>query len=90
MVSVNPDIKPKDAWVSPTTNRTWYGTFEVSFLDEYNSVITAVAPDVTNRKFGEASFGPSFAFCDSFTVYNGTWKGQSVRGWGIVEQWPAS
>ncbi|KAL5088873.1 hypothetical protein Trisim1_006288 [Trichoderma cf. simile WF8] len=90
VVSVNPDIKPKDAWVSPTTNRTWYGTFEVSFLDEYNSVITAVAPDVTNRKFGEASFGPSFAFCDSFTVYNGTWKGQRVRGWGIVKQWPAS
>lgn len=90
VVSVNPDIKPKDAWVSPATNRTWYGSFEVSFLDEYNSVITAVAPDVINRKFGEASFGPSFAFCDSFTVYNGTWKGQSVRGWGIVEQWPAS
>ncbi|KAL7914674.1 hypothetical protein GGI35DRAFT_154279 [Trichoderma velutinum] len=90
VVSVNPDIKPKDAWVSPTTNRTWYGSFEVSFLDEYNSVISAVAPNVTNRKFGEASFGSSFAFCDSFTLYNGTWKGQTVRGWGIVEQWPAS
>ncbi|UKZ73248.1 hypothetical protein TrVFT333_000890 [Trichoderma virens FT-333] len=90
VVSVNPDIKPSDVWVSPNTNRTWYGSFEVSFLDEYNSVIMAISPDVTRRKFGEASFGSAFAFCDSFTLYNGTWKGESVRGWGIVEQWPAA
>ncbi|RFU75587.1 hypothetical protein TARUN_6647 [Trichoderma arundinaceum] len=90
VVSVNPDIKPSDSWVSPNTNRTWFGSFEVSFLDEYNSVIRAVSPDVNTRKFGEASFGASSAFCDSFALYSGTWKGESVRGWGLVEQWPAS
>ncbi|PTB69931.1 hypothetical protein BBK36DRAFT_1110246 [Trichoderma citrinoviride] len=90
IVGVNPDIKPRDPWVSPSTKRTWYGSFEVSFLDEQDSVITAVAPNVTSWKYGEASYGASFAFCDSFVRYSGTWKGEEVRGWGIVEQWPAS
>ncbi|UKZ62353.1 uncharacterized protein TrAtP1_003603 [Trichoderma atroviride] len=79
VVSVNPDIKPSDPWVSSNTNRTWFGSFEVSFLDEYNSVIKAASPDVTTRHFGEAAFGAGFA-----------WKGEEVSGWGVVEQWPAS
>jgi hypothetical protein len=90
VVSVNPDVKPSDPWVSSETNRTWFGSFEVSFLDEYNSVINAVSPNATTSHFGEASFGARFAFCDSFTLYSGTWKGEEVSGWGLVEQWPAS
>ncbi|KAL7922728.1 hypothetical protein ACQKWADRAFT_326659 [Trichoderma austrokoningii] len=90
VVSVSPDVKPSDPWVSPRTNRTWFGSFEVSFLDGYNSVVKAIAPNVTTRHFGEASFGAGFAFCDAFTLYSGTWKGERVSGWGLVEQWPAS
>ncbi|KAL6906742.1 hypothetical protein GGI43DRAFT_431071 [Trichoderma evansii] len=90
VVSVKPDIKPNDPWVSSNTNRTWFGSFEVSFLDECYSVIKAVSPNVTTRHFGEANFGAGFAFCDSFMLYSGTWKGEKVSGWGVVEQWPAS
>lgn len=90
MVSVNPDIKPSSPWFSSKTNRAWFGSFEVSFLDEYNSVIKATSPNVTIHHFGEASFGAGFAFCDSFTLYSGTWKGKKVSGWGVVEQWPAT
>ncbi|PNP38255.1 hypothetical protein TGAMA5MH_09828 [Trichoderma gamsii] len=90
VVSVSPDIKPSNPWDSSKTNRTWFGSFEVSFLDEYNSVIKATSPNITIRHFGEASFGAGFAFCDSFTLYSGTWKGKKVSGWGVVEQWPAT
>ncbi|KAF4989667.1 hypothetical protein FDECE_14633 [Fusarium decemcellulare] len=88
VVTVLPDLQPKNPWVSKNTNITYYESFTLSFPEKKGRLEVSV-PYGKERQHGE--FGAedrNVALYEAYAQVDGLWEGEQVSGWTVSEQKP--
>jgi len=87
--AVDRNFHPKDPWVSPQTNITYYKSYQVNIPEARISLNVEVAME-GGELFNPDDRTKGITIADTFSYYWGTFDGLPVQGWGNAERMAGS
>jgi len=83
--TVDKNFHPKDPWVSPNTNVTYYKSYQINIPEKSTYLHATVAMEGGELYYPD-DLSRGIKIADTFSYFWGTFDGEPITGWGNSER----